>query len=154
MRTIPQWLMRFFAWRSGQPAELRWLCTLLLFLAAFLGRMALGKMHGANPALVFYPVLLVTTVFFGWKEAIASLLLAVGFGSYLFIPARDFLMPVGWVVVGGLNIATVAMLDYTVHELVAAEKRETLLAERLRRPPVTSPPVVVRELDSALPPGD
>ncbi len=148
MKTIPQWLMRFFAWRSSQPAEIRWLCAFLLFLAAFLGRLLLGRMHGANPALVFYPALLLTTVFFGWQQAIVSLCLAVGVGLYLFIPTSQFMMPFGWVVVGGLNIATVAVLDHVVRELIAAEERQQVLFQRLQDRVESMPPhPAVQKLD-------
>lgn len=124
MKTVPFWLGRFFAWRSSQSTGIRWLFALLLFLAALSTRLLLGKLHGANPVLAFYPALLLTTVCSGWRQAGVLLVLAAGTGAWLFVPADEFLMPVAWVVVGSFNIATIAVLDHVIHELIAAEGRE------------------------------
>src|SRR6185437_1614238 len=102
------WLIRILAWRAKQPAEVSWFAASGLFLAALVARILAGHMYGANPVLVFYPAILIAATVLGWKEATAVLVLSVAVGAYLFLPSEMYLMPIAWLLVGGLNIALLA----------------------------------------------
>src|SRR5689334_6738235 len=84
MDTLLQRVAGFLAWRSNRPAPIRWLGAMIVFLAALSARFALGLVHGANPGLTFYPAILLVSVIFGWKEALAVLVLSVIAGVYWF----------------------------------------------------------------------
>jgi hypothetical protein len=124
---VMQRFLRILAWRSRQPRLLRWGGAGLLFLIALAARFGLGTLHGANPALVFYPLILLTTVFIGWKEALFVLCLAAVTGILLFLPRDQYLLPIGWLFVGSLNIAIIVALAAVTEELAAANERQRLL---------------------------
>jgi len=113
------WLIRILAWRARQPAEVSWFAASGLFLAALVARILAGPMYGANPALVFYPPILIAAAILGWKEAAAILMLSVAVGTYLFVRPDMYLMPLVWLTVGGLNIALLAGLQHVARELIA-----------------------------------
>src|SRR5882757_6643903 len=104
------WLMRIIAWRSKQPAIIRWLAVFGLYGVALAARFAMGFLHGGVPWLIFFPVLLIVTVVFGWMEGLVVLVLSVLAGIYLFLPPGMDLLPVGWVVVGGFSIGIIGAL--------------------------------------------
>ena len=52
-------------------------------MVAFSARFGLGVVHGANPALTFYPAIIVAAVLLGWTEALLILALSVTVGAYL-----------------------------------------------------------------------
>ncbi|HEX2941507.1 MAG TPA: sensor histidine kinase [Rhodopila sp.] len=120
------------AWRSGQPAFNRWLATGVLFTAALLARFALGRLHGANPVIAFYPAILLAALFLGWKQAMCLLVFAVAAGSYLFLPSGMYLQPVAWLIVGTLNVLIIAMLESAARELAAANDRQRLMFQELQ----------------------
>src|SRR6185437_7583956 len=95
------------AWGTGQPAFARWLAVLGLFAVPLAIRLLLGRMYGGVPALAFYPTVLVVALLFGWIEASVFLVLSVVAGLFLFLPPGMYLMPIGWMFVGGLSIAIV-----------------------------------------------
>src|SRR3954453_24086963 len=109
-----QRVARLLSWRSNHQV-VRWIGMLILFGVALRIRFALGLVYGANPALVFYPAILITFVLFGWMQAAVLLLLSVAAGILWFLPPNIPLQPVGWVVIGGCNIAILAGLERLVH---------------------------------------
>lgn len=134
MQRFPDQMIKIMAWRSGQPAILRWLLTLLLFGAAITARTKLGSLHGANPALTFYPAIIITATFLGWREATLLLILSVSFGAYLFLPSGLYLMPIAWIFVGGLNILIITTLKTVAQKLqIAVDEQRTLFAELQHR---------------------
>ena len=126
-----QRVVRLLAWRSGHQA-VRWIGMLILFAVALRIRFALGLVYGANPALIFYPAMLVSFVLFGWIQAAVLLLLFVAAGTLWFLPPNMPLQPVGWVVVGGSNIAILAGLERVVAALVSANERQRLLFQEMQ----------------------
>jgi hypothetical protein len=115
------WPIRILAWRARQPAEVSWFAASGLFLTGLVVRLLSGHMYGANPSVAFYPAILIAAAILGWKEAAAILVLSVAVGAYLFVPHDMYLMPVVWLIVGGLNIALLAGLQHVARELLAAD---------------------------------
>ncbi len=104
----------------------------MLFFVALTARLALGRLHGANPVLTFYPAILLAALMLGWKEAVLILAMSIGVGTYLFIPARMYLQPLAWLTVGGLNIAIIAGLQHLAQELATANERQRILFAELQ----------------------
>jgi two-component sensor histidine kinase len=119
--------LKILGWRSRQPPLLRWSGTIFLFLIALSARFAFGTLHGGNPALTFYPAILLASVLLGWKEALLLLGLFIAAGTYLFLPPGTYLLPVGWALVGSLNIAIITALSAVAEELDAANRRQQIL---------------------------
>jgi two-component sensor histidine kinase len=71
-------------------------------------------------------------VFLGWKEALLVLVLSVTAGVFLFLPPGMHLLPVSWLLVGGMNIAVVAGLQALADELAAANERQRILFQELQ----------------------
>jgi two-component sensor histidine kinase len=120
------------AWRSKQPAMLLWLEAVVLFGLALLLRFALGDLHGATPGLAFYPAILLVSALIGWQQALLVLGLSVVAGVYLFLPDKLYLQPIGWVIVGSLNIAIIGVLKQVARELAIANERQQLLFQELQ----------------------
>lgn len=120
------------AWRSGQPAINRWLAAAALFVVALSARIALGRLHGANPVITFYPAILLAALLLGWKQALVLLLLAVTAGAYLFLQPGMYLQPIAWIIVGALNIFIIAILEGAAGELAAANERQRLMFQELQ----------------------
>ena len=76
-------VMQMLAWRSSQPALIRWLEASALFGVALAARFWLGTLHGAVPFLTFYPAILIAALVLGWKEATFVLVLSLSAGSVL-----------------------------------------------------------------------
>jgi len=125
-------LTKILAWRSERLLLASWLAALALFVLALFVRLGLGPLHGANPALTFYPAILLAAVLFGWQQGLAVLALSVGIGSYLFVPPGRELLPVAWTIVGGFNIAIIAGLQHLAQELAAANERQRILFQELQ----------------------
>jgi two-component sensor histidine kinase len=124
--------MRILAWRSSQAAIIRWSAALALFIVALLARFSLGPLHGANPALVFYPEILVAAVVLGWREALFVLVLSVTVGALLFLQPGMYLLPVAWLLIGGLNVAIIAGLKSLAEQLAASNERQKILFQELQ----------------------
>ena len=168
MRSFSDRVIGVLTWELSQPPAVRWLTALLIFILALVSRFAMGLSHGANPALTFYPAILLTTVALGWKEALLVLALAEAAGIAYFLPSGMYLLPIGWLTVGGLTIGIVAALKHVTRELVAANERQRLLFLELqhrvanslqaasgallavRRQMVSPPPETARLLDEAI----
>lgn len=142
-------LLEILAWRSRQLPLVRWGGVIFLFLAAVSARLALGSLHGANPAVIFYPAILLASVLLGWKEALLLLGLVVGTGAYLFLPPGMYLLPIGWILVGSLNIAIIAALSAVADELVAANRRQRVLFLEVQHRVANTLQAVVGTLDIA-----
>lgn len=125
-------LTNLLAWRAKQPVFPRWLAALALLGAAIAVRMNVGPLEGANPALTFYPAILLAAVLLGWQQATAVLAGAVAIGGYLFVPPGKELLPVAWLVVGGFNIAIITGLQHLAQELTAANERQRILFQELQ----------------------
>lgn len=143
------WLVRIFAWRSKQSAIVRWSVVFGLFGLALAARHAMGFLHGGIPWLIFFPVLLMVTVVFGWAEALVVLVLSVIAGVYLFLPPGMDLLPVGWVVVGGFSIGIIGALKSLAEELAEANERQRLLFQEMQHRIANTLQSVVGVLDSA-----
>jgi two-component sensor histidine kinase len=141
------WLMRIIAWRSKQPAIIRWLAVFGLYGVAVAARFALGLLYGGVPSLIFFPVLLIVTVLFGWKEGLVVLGLSVIAGLYLFLPTGMDLLPVGWVVVGGFSIGVIGALKSLAQELADANERQRVLFQEMQHRVANSLQSVVSILD-------
>jgi two-component sensor histidine kinase len=114
-------------WQSGRPTVVRWVASLALFAVAITTRVTVGTLHVAAPAFPFIPILIIIAMMFGWKEAIVILCLSVGFGWYMYLPSDLYFLPMSWLVVGSLLIATIAALKSLALELAAANQRQQLL---------------------------
>ena len=143
------WLLRVMVWRSKQPAVIRWLAVLALYAVALTARVILGELYGGIPSLAFYPVLLIVAVLFGWKEALVVLLLSLVAGVYLFLPRGMYLIPVGWLFVGGLTIAIVGALKTLTREQADANERQRLLFRELQHRVANTLQSVIGILDAA-----
>jgi two-component sensor histidine kinase len=132
MRSLTERVAGVLAWRSNQPAVIRWLEAVGLFGLALGLRFALGDLHGAAVGLGFYPSILLIAAFIGWKEAMVVLGLSFAAGVYLFLPDKMYLQPIGWVVVGGLNITIIAVLKKVAQELAVANERQQVLFQELQ----------------------
>jgi two-component sensor histidine kinase len=143
------WFMRIIAWRSKQPAVVRWLVMFALYGFALAARLVLGGLHGGIPSLAFWPVLLVVSVLLGWKEALVILGLSVMTGLFLFLPPGMYLLPVGWVLVGGFTIAIIHALKTLAHELADANQRQRVLFRELQHRVANTLQSVTGILDNA-----
>jgi two-component sensor histidine kinase len=120
-------LLEILNWRSRQSPLFRWGGAIFLFLVALSAPSALGPFHGGNSTLTIYPTIFLASVLLGWKEALLFLGLLVAAGEYLCLSTSMYLIPVGWLFVGGLNIAVVAALTALAEELAAANRRQRVL---------------------------
>jgi two-component sensor histidine kinase len=132
MGNLSQQFMRLLAWRSSQSAIARLMIALTIFVVAFSARFWLGILHGANPALTFYPAIIVAAVVLGWREAVLILALSVTVAAYFFLPPGMYLQPVGWLLVGVLNIAIIAGLKSLAVQLAAANERQRILFQEVQ----------------------
>jgi two-component sensor histidine kinase len=123
---------RILGWRSGQPTLIRWLEALAMFGAALTVRFSLGTLYGAIPFVSFYPAIMLSALLLGWKEASFVLLLSISAGWYFFLPANQTLLPVGWILVGILNIAIIIALKALAKALDEANERQRLLFQELQ----------------------
>jgi two-component sensor histidine kinase len=126
------WIMRLLARRSRQSALTRWLEATAIFGIALALRVSLGPLHGAVPFLSFYPAILISALLFGWKEAAYVLLLSLFAGWRFFLPPDMVLLPLGWALVGGLNIAIIIGLGALAEQLAEANERQRLLFAELQ----------------------
>lgn len=133
-RAVMPWLLRLMFCRAHQPRVVRWLEVIVLFALVFSARMIMGTLHGVNPAISFYPLLLIVSLLFGWLEAVAVLALAVAVGCYFFIPQNPgmYLLPVAWLFVGSLTISIISTLKMLARELASANERQRLLFRELQ----------------------
>jgi two-component sensor histidine kinase len=127
---VMPWITRVLRWRWRQPALIRWLAAAALFSVAFAVRWSLGPRFG--PLVSFYPAVLVSAVLLGWKEAIFVLVLSSLAGWCFFLPASLSLLPVGWALAGGLNIAIIIALKALAERLAEAGERQRVLFEELQ----------------------
>jgi two-component sensor histidine kinase len=132
LATLTQRVMRLMRWRSKQPPVIRLALAIVLFAFALLPRTVTGQLHVTNSALTFYPVLLITATLLDWKEAALVLALSGFAGVWLFPSPSMYLLPIAWVLVGGLNIAIIAVLQHLAQELAAKNERQTLLFKELQ----------------------
>jgi two-component sensor histidine kinase len=149
MKSLTERVAGVLAWRSNQPAVIRWLQAVGLFFLALLLRFALGDLHGATVGLAFYPSILLIALLIGWREALLVLALSVSAGIYLFLPDKMYLQPIGWVIIGGLNIAIIAMLKNVAQELSVANERQQLLFQELQHRVANTLQSVVGSLEGA-----
>jgi two-component sensor histidine kinase len=119
-------------WRWRQPTLIRWLAASALFGVAVVIRFSLGPLLGVIPFLSFYPAILLAAIFLGWKEAIFVLVLSLATGWYFFLPASMSWLPVGWGLVGVLNIAIIIALKALAKRLAEANERQRLLFQELQ----------------------
>ena len=101
------------------------------------------------PSLAFFPVLLVVSVVFGWREAVVILGLSVVSGAYLFVPAGMYLVPVGWILVGGFTIAIIHAQKTLAIELAEANERKRVLFRELQHRVANTWQSVIGILDHA-----
>ena len=125
-------VMQMLAWRSSQPALIRWLEASALFGVALAARFWLGTLHGAVPFLTFYPAILIAALVLGWKEATFVLVLSLSAGSYFFFPPGMLLLPTGYAFVGTLNIAIIIALKALAQKLAEANDRQRVLFQELQ----------------------
>ena len=125
-------VMRLLAWRSNQPALIRWLEAFALFGVALAGRVAFDALHIPIPFLTFYPAILFAALLLGWKEATFVLVASLSAGMHFFLPPGMSLLPIGWAFVGVLNIAIIVALKALAVELTEANERQRLLFRELQ----------------------
>jgi two-component sensor histidine kinase len=126
------WLLPILHWRARQPAWLRWLAVVALYAIAVSGRLVLGSMYGALPALEFYPILLLVTVLFGRVEALVLLGATAVTAAFLFIEPALYLQPLGWLLVGCMTVAMIDGLVQMTQRLEAANERQRILFRELQ----------------------
>lgn len=143
-----RWLVRIVRWRSKLPPVIRWLAALLLFSAALGFRLVVGMFHGLVPVLAFYPMLLIVTVLFGWKEGFTVLLLSAIAGTYLRLP-QGYLQPIGWLLVGSMQIVIISTLQTLAYELSDANERQRILFNEMQHRTANTLQSVVGTLDMA-----
>jgi two-component sensor histidine kinase len=144
-----QQFLRILGWRSRQTPLVRWGGAIFLFFVALSARFAHGPLHGGLPALIFYPTILLASVLLGWKEALLLLGLLVTAGECWFFPPSTYLLPVGWLFVGGLNIAIIAALSALAEELAAANRRQRVLFREAQHRVANTLQAVVGTLEAA-----
>lgn len=144
-----RWFTRIIAWRSRQRPAIRWLLVFALYGVALVTRMVLGRLYGGIPSLAFFPVLLVVSVVFGWREALVVLGLSVISGVYLFVPAGMYLVPVGWILVGSFTIAIIHAQETLARELAEANERKRVLFRELQHRVANTWQSVIGILDHA-----
>jgi hypothetical protein len=127
-----QFLMRLVRWGSVQSPLVRWATVAALVSLAILSRYTLGRVYGAIPAVTFYPMILLVTALFSWKEGVVALGVSVLSGSALFRQSAMYLMPVGWSLVGGLSITIIHALKIVAEQLAAANERQTVLFQEMQ----------------------
>jgi two-component sensor histidine kinase len=132
MLSSPRGITGMLTWGSTAGPIARWTVASGLFVIAFGLRLLLGSAYGANPALTFYPAILLGAVLIGWKEATWILFLSVASGTYMFVSPEMYLRPLAWAVVGGLTIAIVYRLKTLAEELAVANDRQRLLFQELQ----------------------
>ena len=125
-------VMQMLAWRSSQPALIRWLEASVLFGVALAVRFWLGTLHGAVPFLTFYPAMLIAALVLGWKEATFVLVMSLSAGLYFFLPPGVLLLPAGYAFVGALNIAIIIALKALAQQLAEANERQRLLFQEFQ----------------------
>ena len=130
--TLMWWMTRILWWQWRQAAPIRWLAATTLFGIAFVIRWSLGPLFGAAPFLSFYPAILIAAVMFGWQEAGFVLVLSLSAGMCFFLPSDRSLLPIGWALVGGLNIAIIIALKALAERLAEANERQRVLFEELQ----------------------
>jgi len=126
------WMARLLRWQWRQPILIRWLAAILLFFVALIIRYSITPYYGPVPFVSFYPAVLAATLLLGWKEAIFVLTLSLAAGCYFFLPPGMPLMPVGWALVGGSNIAIIIALKALAQRLAEANERQRILFEELQ----------------------
>ena len=94
--------------------------------------LVLGPLFGATPFVSFYPAILIAAMLFGWPEAVFVLVLSLSAGLRFFLPSDRSLLPVGWALVGGLNIAIIIALKTLAERLAEANERQRVLFEELQ----------------------
>jgi two-component sensor histidine kinase len=149
MQSLTERVVAILAWRSDQPAVVRWLSALVLFGLAVLARFAMGDLHGATPGLAFFPFILLVAALVGWQEALLVLALSVAAGVYLFLPDKLYLQPIGWTVVGSINIAIIAVLKNVARELAVANERQLVMFQELQHRVANTLQAVVGTLEAA-----
>ena len=127
-----QFLMQLVRWGSAQPPLVRWTTTFALIALAVLSRYLLGRAHGALPAVTFYPMLLLVTALFGWKEGVMALGVSILSGALLFQQSAMYLQPIGWSLVGGVSISIIQTLKSLAEQLAAANERQTVLFQEMQ----------------------
>lgn len=145
-----QWLLRIMVCRTTQPPIVRWVEVIVLFGMVLAARMIFGTAHGVVPAISFYPLLLIVTLFFGWLEALVVLCLSVAAAVYLFLPPGMYLQPIGWFIVGGLTIVIITALKEAAVELRAANERQAVLFRELQHRVANTLQSVVGTLEIAV----
>lgn len=123
---------RIFGRRWRQPPPVRWLEASALFGVAFVIRLTLGPLHWAIPFLSFYPAILLAAGLLGWKEATFVLILSGSAAWYFFLPPDMSFLPIGWGIVGFLNIIIITMLRHVSQELAEANERQKVLFQELQ----------------------
>jgi signal transduction histidine kinase len=124
-------MTRILGWRR-LPTLIRWLAASMIFGIALAFRFTFGPLHEAARFLIFYPAIIIAAVLLGWKEAIFVLVLSLSAGWYLFLPPGMGLLPVGWAVVGIMNIAIITALKSMTERLAEANERQRLLFQELQ----------------------
>ena len=132
MGRFTQVFMQFLAWSSSQAVAVRWLATIFLFVTAVFLRSVLGALHGANPALIFYPLLLVAAVLLGLREALFLLAVLIAIGTIFYLPAGMYLQPIGWCFTGSLTIVIIGGLKSLAEQLAAANERQRILFQEVQ----------------------
>lgn len=134
-------------WRSKQPAVVGWLAALGIFGAALAARFFLGTLYGANPSLIFYPAILIAATILGWKEASLVLALSLVAASTFLLPPGMYLLLLGWLMVGALNIAIITSLKSMTQELAASNERQRVLFRELQHRVANTLQAVVGAID-------
>jgi two-component sensor histidine kinase len=124
-------MTRILGWRR-LPTPIRWLGASAIFGIALALRFTFGPLHEAARFLIFYPAIIIAAVLLGWKEAIFVLVLSLSAGWYFFLPPGMGLLPVGWAVVGIMNIAIITALKAMTEQLAEANERQRLLFQELQ----------------------
>ena len=142
------WITQILRWRRPLPAPIRWLAATTLFGIAFAIRWSLGPLFGAAPFVSFYPAILVAAVMFGWQEAVFVLVLSLSAGLRFFLPSDRSLLPVGWALVGGLNIAIIIALKTLAERLAEANERQRVLFAELQHRVANTLQIAAGKLES------
>jgi two-component sensor histidine kinase len=144
-----RWLLRVIAWRSNRSVVVCWTAVITFCALAIIGRFLLGTLYGGVPSLTFYPMLLVVAVIAGWKEALIVLVLSLVAGLYLFLPPGQYLVPVGWMVVGSFTIVIVHGLKTLAQQLAEANERQRVLFREVQHRVANTFQSIVWNLDGA-----
>jgi two-component sensor histidine kinase len=117
-----------------------WAFALALFATSIMTRFALSRWLETVPFLTFFPAIVASTLFCGWRQGTLVLLLSVVVAWYFFIPPAysltithaSMVELIGFLIVGGFDVVLVAALAELVRRSGKARRVQDSLFHELQ----------------------